>query len=79
MTLFDFEQGHDAMMKHYPSAPGQSNRPKSRIDAIIDTAVRLVMEEGLSAAESYLHDQGVSRFPPIPLENPNNLTSPVAS
>ena len=38
-----------------------SSRPDTETEKIIDTAVRMVMEEGLTAAEEYLHSKGVNR------------------
>jgi hypothetical protein len=41
--------------------------PGSAIDKIIETAIRLLMEKGLAAAEGYLQAQGVSRLPALGL------------
>lgn len=38
-----------------------SSRPDTQTEEIIDTAVRMVMEVGLTAAEEYLHRKGVNR------------------
>ena len=37
------------------------SRPDTATHQIIDIAIRMVMEVGLSAAEEYLHSRGVSR------------------
>lgn len=38
-----------------------TSRPDADTEEIINTAVQMVMEVGLSAAEEYLRDKGVSR------------------
>lgn len=53
------------MPKNYMFAPGRSYHPDSALNAIIETAVQLVMRDGMDAAERYLQAQGVSRYPPI--------------
>ena len=58
------------MQKQYALAGGRSYYPDSALNVIIETAVLLVMEQGLDAAEGYLQAQGVSRYPPT--------TSPIA-
>ena len=58
------------MQKHYALAGSRSYYPDSALNVIIETAVLLVMEQGLDAAEGYLQAQGVSRYPPT--------TSPIA-
>lgn len=58
------------MQKQYALAGGRSYYPDSTLNAIIETAVLLVMECGLGAAEGYLQAQGVSRHLPT--------TSPIA-
>lgn len=52
------------MQNHYSLAGGGSYYPDSALNAIVETAVLLVMEEGLAAAEEYLRAQGISRHPP---------------
>lgn len=53
--------------------PGRSCHPDSALNAIIETAMRLVMEDGLGAAEDYLQAQGVSRYSLIAPANTDNL------
>jgi len=61
------------MQKHYALAGGRSHYPDSALNVIIETAVQLVMEEGLDTAEAYLQAQGVSRRPPTTSPIANNL------
>ena len=61
------------MQKHYALAGGRSYYPDSALNVIIETAVQLVMEEGLVAAERYLQAQGVGRRPPTTSPIANNL------
>lgn len=57
----------------YLLTPGRSCHPDSALNAIIETAVQLVIEEGLDAAEGYLQAQGVSRHPPATPPIADNL------
>ncbi len=61
------------MQKHYTLAPGRSCYPDSALNTIVETAVQLVMEQGLVAAEGYLQAQGVSRYPPTTPANADDL------
>lgn len=61
------------MPKSDALAPDRGYPPDSAIHAIVETAVQLVMEEGLAAAEGYLQTQGVSRYSVIAPANTDNL------
>lgn len=43
------------------STANLTSRPDADTEEIINTAVQMVMEVGLSAAEEYLRDKGVSK------------------
>lgn len=57
----------------YLLTPGRSCHPDSALNTIIETAMRLVMEDGLGAAEGYLQAQGVSRYSPTTPATADNL------
>lgn len=61
------------MPKNDALAPARGYPPDSALHAIVETAVQLVMEEGLFAAEGYLQAQGVSRYFLIAPANADNL------
>lgn len=61
------------MQKNYALAGGRSYHLGGALNAIIETAVQLVMEEGLDAAEGYLQAHGVSRHSPITPAEADNL------
>ena len=61
------------MLKNDALAPDRGYPPDSALHAIVETAVQLVMEEGLAAAEGYLQAQGVSRSLPTIPANADNL------
>ena len=61
------------MPKNDALAPARGYPPDSALHAIVKTAVQLVMEEGLFAAEGYLQAQGVSRYSLIAPANADNL------
>lgn len=73
LTSFDFEQGSDAMQKNYALADCRICYPDSALNVIIETAVQLIMKEGIEVAEGYLQAQGVSRHPTTPSPIADNL------
>ena len=54
------------MPKDYESTPDQASllasRPDKETEEIINTAVRMVMEVGMAAAEAYLHRHNVNKW-----------------
>lgn len=50
-----------------------SSRPDAAAEEIINTAVRMVMDVGLAAAEEYLRGQGVSKRTALRVLSHNSL------
>ena len=62
--MINFSTGeymHKPTTSETASAPLFASRPDTPTEQIVETAVRMVMEVGLSAAEQYLHRQGVDK------------------